>query len=78
PHAVRLREEAKLQMRSSRRNLRLVSVDPSAPKGAGMHMPSDHITRVKLPELVRARIEWNVAIQAPADRRCQKHRGGSY
>jgi hypothetical protein len=33
-----------------------------------MHMPSDHITRVKLPELVRARIEWNVAIQAPADR----------
>jgi hypothetical protein len=33
----------------------------------------DHITRVTLRELVQARIERNVAIQVPADRRCQKH-----
>jgi hypothetical protein len=52
-------------------------VDPSASKAAGIRMPSDHITRVKLREPMRA-LERNVAIQAPADRRCQKHRGGSY
>ena len=51
----------------------LMLVDPSASKAAGIRMPSDHITRVTLRELVPARIERNVAIQVPADRRCQKH-----